>query len=311
MLQHRAIDVAKRSLGWAKKLEKAAHYAVETTPPDQFSSSKGSAFSERMQQRALDEILPNLFDIVLSYESHFAMYNLYEGTNNRDPGNGTRVTWQHLTRPPRQPSVPRKRYRRTKTTPPPRIVSDADGSGDETEVDNTTTESHLRHEEDVRQLQQEAQAPVGGHAIPQPLIHPQSSVTTPNSSFGKSMHALQLGDNSDLDVKVVSHAPYHDQGLNQNNFNCSQPMQFCTGHPGYHPVLQHQQDVGSSGVVSESVAAYDEPFSMFPTYNSPAESAAFANDAGFPYEYDMFAPSLFDGLPSLNSINCQPEASDD
>ena len=144
MLQHRDIDVGKRNMDWVTRLRNAAHYAVETTPPDQFSSSKGSAFSERMQGRALGEIIPNLFDIALSYQEHFARYTLYEGTNNRDPGIGTHVTWQPLTRPPRQAPAPRKRVRQTRTRPASRTEYDAHESGHDTEVDNTATESHLR-----------------------------------------------------------------------------------------------------------------------------------------------------------------------
>jgi hypothetical protein len=109
MLQHRIIDKEKRKGSWVAKLRQAAQYAVETTPPDQFSSSKGSGFSEMMRSRALEEILPNLFETAQLYEDHFAWHGHYEGSGVLDPDKGKRVTWQPFMRPARPPVAPRKR----------------------------------------------------------------------------------------------------------------------------------------------------------------------------------------------------------
>ncbi|KAG9196051.1 hypothetical protein G6011_01172 [Alternaria panax] len=312
MLQHRQIDVVKRTMDWATRLRTAAHYAVETTPPDQFSSSKGSAFSERMQERALGEIIPNLFDIALSYQEHLAKYALYEGTNNQDPGTGTRVTWQPLTRPPRQSSAPKKRLRRTKATPPLRVDNDADGSGHETEVDSTATESHLRREKKAQEPRLQMQAS-GREAVASQQQHmgPLSSATTPNGSFGHSIHALHLGDDMDLDVKATNHVPYHGQTRGQNNLHYNGPMRFSTTDPSYHHILQPQQVLGSFGVIPGSTCIYERPFSMFPAYQAQADISNFGSSAGFPYYHDMFTPSLFDGLPNMSSVGGLPEASHD
>ncbi|KAI4945786.1 hypothetical protein J4E91_007699 [Alternaria rosae] len=310
MLQHRKIDEAKRRSPWVAKLKHAAQYAVETTPPDQFSSSKGSRFSERMQGRALSEILPNLFDIAQLYENHIFNYNLFEGTNNQDPRRGTHVTWQPLTRPPRQQPVPRKRFRRARATPPPRIESYADVSGNETEVDNTATESHLPREEKAQQPQtseQQVKAPIRGPEVSQPQhMHSCSSTTTPNISFGQSMYSLHLDEGMDLDVKAAN----HDQTGSQCDFQCRQPTHYCTSHSGYHHVPQPRQVPGSSNVVPVSTPAYHQPFTIFdaPYYNQ-GESSAFSSNTGYPYEYDMFVPSFFDGLPHLSSIGCESEGS--
>jgi hypothetical protein len=93
MLQHRLIDKPKRQDSWVAKLQQAAQYAIETTPPDQFSSSRGAGSSERMHERALGDILPNLFGTAALYEEHIARHELYEGTESMDPGDGTHVTW--------------------------------------------------------------------------------------------------------------------------------------------------------------------------------------------------------------------------
>ncbi|RII10858.1 hypothetical protein CUC08_Gglean006858 [Alternaria sp. MG1] len=310
MLQHRNIDVGKRNMDWVTRLRNAAHYAVETTPPDQFSSSKGSAFSERMQGRALGEIIPNLFDIALSYQEHFARYTLYEGTNNRDPGIGTHVTWRPLTRPPRQAPAPRKRVRQTRRRPASRTEYDAHESGHDIGVDNTATESHLRPEGQVQELRQQAQAP--SHGDPTPHLqhtHMDSSMPTLNTSFDQSTHACHLGDNMDLDVKLADHVPYQGRFSVRNNFGYDQPMQFPNGLPNYHHTPQPQQGVGRFDIISATTSGYEQPFFVFPAYHPQAEISTFESSAGFPVYHDVFVPPFFDGLPTVNSISCQPEAS--
>ncbi|KAI2475115.1 hypothetical protein Ptr902_13462 [Pyrenophora tritici-repentis] len=140
MLQHRPIDEVKRKGSWVAKLRHTAEYAVQTTPSDQFSSSKGSGFSNMMQIRALTEILPSLFDIAQKYEDHVCQSQQCGNTNL---GMGGRVTWQPLTRPPRQTLAPRKRHQTAKATSVVRVESDADASGDDTDVDDTVAASHL------------------------------------------------------------------------------------------------------------------------------------------------------------------------
>jgi hypothetical protein len=92
MLQHRLIDEAKRQDSWVAKLRQAAQYAVKTTPPDQFSSARGAGFGKQIKERALKDILPNLFETAALYEDHFSQYKLYEGTGRIDPGCGEDVT---------------------------------------------------------------------------------------------------------------------------------------------------------------------------------------------------------------------------
>lgn len=147
MLQHRIIDEAKRRGSWVAKMRQAATYAVETTPPEHFSSAKRVAFSEQMRDRALNEILPTLFDAAQSYEDHFAQYNLYEGSGNVDPGNGTQIYWQAATRPSRISNV-KKRERKIEAKPAPSPPAADESTGDETEVDDTISNSFLQRGRD-------------------------------------------------------------------------------------------------------------------------------------------------------------------
>lgn len=147
MLQHRTIDESKRRKGsWVAKLQQAALYAVETTAPDKFSSSKGPAFSEAMRHRALKEILPSLFDIAQSHEDHLAQYDLYEGSGNSDPGNGRSCTWQLASMPPRK-ILARKRSGKRRVASSLKHVMNDERSGDETEVDDTISNAFLRKEQ--------------------------------------------------------------------------------------------------------------------------------------------------------------------
>jgi hypothetical protein len=330
MLQHRIIDEVKRRGSWVQKLRITAEYAVQTTAPDQFSSSKGSGFSEKMQKRALSEILPNLFEIAQSYENHFAQYHLYEGTGNEDPMTGTRVTWQHLTRPPRHTAL-RKRVRRTKAPAAQRVEFDADNSGDETEVDDTATVTHLRRAQ-VPQVPQThpPQVHVSQGLIPAPVcvtapttsqhdMRYRSAAPTPapNTSFGQSMHGLPLSDNMDLDVKV----PYHDQALDEMTFRPSQPMQYSTSYSDFKPNAHHDEGpfMGSAHSSFAPTPSFDYSFSFDPPYHAQVEDGAFTNpmnggNAGFPCTYqDTYPPSsmpapigFFNGLPT--SVSCQQEA---
>jgi hypothetical protein len=315
MLQHRIIDAVKRRGSWVQKLRKIARYAVESTAADQFSSSKGSGFSETMQKRALSEILPNLFEIAQSYEDHLAQYGLYEGAGNQDPGNGTRVTWQYLTRPPRQ-TAPRKRVRRTKAPAAERVVSDADASGDETEVDNTATITHLRRgrrpqtqaqapqnpqprpglqeplplavpQDPIPQTQaSQGQAPVPAHVtaamLSQPDVRYRSAAPTPNASFGQPMLGLPLGENMDMDVKVAHRDPYQHQ-VPQTTFPPSQPMEYPTSHAAFNSnVLRTHHDEGHfMGSAQSSFAptvGYEHSFSMFdPPYHPQVSDGSFTS----------------------------------
>jgi hypothetical protein len=87
-----------------------------------------------MQKRALNNILPNLFEIAALYEDHIALYKLYKGTRRTDPGYGTSVTWHRITRPPCRVARPKRI----------RTESDINASGSETEVDDTMTRAHLQ-----------------------------------------------------------------------------------------------------------------------------------------------------------------------
>jgi hypothetical protein len=182
-----------------------------------------------MHKRALFDILPNLFETAALYEDHFARYRLYEGTGRTDPGHGTHVTWHRLTRPPRKAAPPRKRGRQIKARAP-RMESDDDASGGESEVDDTTTRAHLQR---TRQAQNQPQQPQNPsvlvsrqHApdIPAPTVPAGASApsasqqdphvlssTTSNIPFGQHMYDLCL--NEEIDAKIPSHARQNDEVL--------------------------------------------------------------------------------------------------
>ncbi|KAI0578281.1 DUF2841 domain-containing protein [Pyrenophora tritici-repentis] len=321
MLQHRPIDEVKRKGSWVAKLRHTAEYAVQTTPSDQFSSSKGSGFSNMMQIRALTEILPSLFDIAQKYEDHVCQSQQCGNTNL---GMGGRVTWQPLTRPPRQTLAPRKRHQTAKATSVVRVESDADASGDDTDVDDTVAASHLSHDQNIHiSHHSDASASRQGAAVsvrtqepPQPDIRTYSTTATPNTSFGSSMHALHLTDNMDLNVNGASSVSYNSQPHAQHTL-ASTPMQYSSVHPSYNSQL-HQSGTSFPSIQSVfapvSPPAYEHSLHMFDVpYPLQAASTSFNSHTGYPYDYDYVttspALSLFNGLPFESNMSCHQQTS--
>ncbi|CAA9958044.1 DUF2841 domain containing protein [Pyrenophora teres f. maculata] len=306
MLQHRPIDEIKRKDPWVAKLRHAAQYAVETTPSEQFSSSKGSGFSEMMQKRALTEILPSLFDIAQKYEDHVC-HSQHCGDTATNLDMGGRVTWQPLTRPPRQTLAPRKRHQTAKATSLLRIESDADASGDETDVDDTVAASHLPHDQNTH-ISHHSDAPASRQdaAVSMRTQEPHQ----PDTSFGSSMHALHLADNMDLNANGASSVSYNSQPHAQGAL-ASTTMHYSSVHPSYNSQL-HQS--GSSFPSIQSVfapvspPAYEHSLHMFDVpYPLQTASVPFNSNTDYPYEYDFVttspALSLFSGLPFESNIS--------
>jgi hypothetical protein len=131
MLIHRRIDeeVGKRKYpSWISMLETDALYLISSKDTEHFSSSRGAKYNEAMKKRALEIILPSVFDIAKSHEDYVAQHDLYEGSGNEDPGCGKQVSWQATPRPERG-----LEYKRP--CPPRKAEFLYDDDGDETEVD--------------------------------------------------------------------------------------------------------------------------------------------------------------------------------
>ncbi|KAL5438300.1 hypothetical protein PMIN06_010279 [Paraphaeosphaeria minitans] len=102
MLIHRRIDeeVGKhKHTSWTRLLETDAVYLISSKDEERFSSSRGAKFNIAMKKRALEAILPSIFNIAKSHEEYVAQYNPYEGSGNEDPGCGEQVTWQAIPKP--------------------------------------------------------------------------------------------------------------------------------------------------------------------------------------------------------------------
>lgn len=240
MLVHRCIDekVGKRRISWIAELKRRAVYCIESTPTDQFSSSKGSGFNEAMKQRARDFILPSLFDVAQSHEDYLAQWDLYEGTDKTDSRHGKHVTWERASRPDRK--LTRKRRRKTKPSPSPELAEGREDSGEETEVDehmagmSTATSSFQSNpaKMDVECEPARAVSPVSPGNMAKvstpirsetmPLQHqhplPMSEPMAPShGSFDQSISRLYLHEEPEREMKQESFA------LNQ----------FPGPHPGY------------------------------------------------------------------------------
>lgn len=146
IFQHRdtPADDLKRQQLWTTKLRRVAELEVTMTDPDQFSSSRHTAFSNAMKARAENEILPSLFDAMQSYEDFVNQYRLWTYTDLSKAPIGKSITWRSIPRPPTQ--IHRyKRPRPTRQRPKAGVarLDDDEDSGHETEVDNTMTKAQL------------------------------------------------------------------------------------------------------------------------------------------------------------------------
>lgn len=225
MLVHRETDEIKRKGSWINKLREVAHFTIQTTSADHFSSSKGSAHSEEMKKRALDLILPSIFDVAQSYEDHIMQYSLFEGSDNVDPGRGKHHTWKPIPRPARR--HPLKRPRRTVARSTDIVQGTiCEASGDETEPDDTMVRlvaiphglPHIAPSRRPSTAQSQPEVPTLGQSnstedncqqmwrlsTPVPGSSPRTpamsqddckmrrTTSTPNSSFDQSLHGLRI-----------------------------------------------------------------------------------------------------------------------
>ncbi|KAF9733833.1 hypothetical protein PMIN06_010466 [Paraphaeosphaeria minitans] len=100
MLIHRRIDkeASKQKYpSWIRLLETDAVYLISSK--EIVSSARAAEYNEAMKERALEVILPSLFNIAKSHEDYVAQYNLYEGSGNEAPGCGKQVSWQAIPLP--------------------------------------------------------------------------------------------------------------------------------------------------------------------------------------------------------------------
>ncbi|KAI8930713.1 hypothetical protein NX059_012322 [Plenodomus lindquistii] len=339
MLQHRIIDEPKRQGSWVQKLQQAAQYAIETTPPEQFSSSKGSRFGERMHERALKEILPSLFSVAQLHEDHLAQYNLYEGTGNVDTRQGTMCTWQPMSRPPRLSTSSRKRAKVHSRATRLKDVSEETVSGAETEVDDAVSNTFLRRQRARSHRPQrtptvmhhvqssvDALSSATGTGGPAPPRRDSTVLATPTSSFDRTITGLGLEENADCDVKHMGPAHFSNSNMMCNMFALGQSMPYAVSQTAFGAHDFHRQEN-----VPPCNTPANSPFMPGPGYNtsfttfnmpfghqiqnipSPA-SLTRTHHHGFPYEYDGAFSAVSDdqhGGKSSNGLKTYPRDNSD
>lgn len=325
MLIHRDIDAIKRNGSWISKLRDVAKFTVQTTSADHFSSSKGAAHSEEMKMRALEQILPSIFEVAQAYEDHIMQYNLIEGSGNEDPGRGRHHTWKPIPRPVRrqQPKRPRRTDRIQTTV--------YEGSGDETEPDETITRlariphgltpavpsprpmaAHAepgrhtpRHSitaEDHHQLGRKAKTPSGSGpctpATSQDNCMMHRTVSTPSSSFNQSLHGPQV---SEEDLDMESHArPMLDHDGMQPPYHMgsfSQPLQYPAAPSGFSgpPYQSGDNFANPPSAFAPNTSTFVSPFTMFnggpPPIGYTQYASPMATGSGYSYEQGIFPPT--------------------
>jgi hypothetical protein len=317
ILQHRntSIDAKKRETSWTSRLRLVAEYQVNKTPKEMFSSSKDPGFSESMKARALDSVLPSMFDVVQAYEDYVVQNNVWERINDPDANLPKGKLHSYLPVPrPKQP-LPKKRVRITQVVPTkvPKVETHEE-SGSETEVDEAMerySRRYLRRQERSQAQVPEAQVPeapapeVHKIDVPSPAETP-THYTTP-ASFELEEHPTTATSDSSF-----------DQSLNELHLSSAKGGGFARADYGYaNEMYQPMQDAsGFSNACQVQLNQYPaqllstSPYSLFDTYSG---TPSFGSSAapGFTYERnDVFSPvptgtshmpdgttTSFDGLP--------------
>jgi hypothetical protein len=212
ILQHRdsEIDQVKRERGWTLIMRREAVYQVTKTAEDLFASSKDPGFNESMKARALHYVLPEMFDIVQSYEDYVAQNSV---AVLNDPNATLPKGTKHIYFPvPRPKQPPRKRVRSTQAVPANVTkVETHKESGSETGVNEAREQNSRRYLR--RQERPQAQVPEGPAPevqkvdVPSPTgttnpyttpasfeLEDHTATATSDSSFGQSLNELHLLD---------------------------------------------------------------------------------------------------------------------
>jgi hypothetical protein len=92
-------------VNWVQKLATSATRSIEAMPDESFASSKIPVYNFGQKERALKEILPELFDVAKAHEDHFAAYGA-----DGDVSQSAQYTWKPASKPPRgEPARSRRR----------------------------------------------------------------------------------------------------------------------------------------------------------------------------------------------------------
>lgn len=142
LLLHRHPDArGKPRINWTERLKKAAVHYVENCDTASYSAAKDDKHSAAMKERALKEILPDMFTAAQAYEDHVAMYGLYNGEVNDDPEaqRGRQHTWRHASKPQRaSSSKPKKGNKRLR----------CEDSGSEAIDEPEDVDGHIKNEDE-------------------------------------------------------------------------------------------------------------------------------------------------------------------
>jgi hypothetical protein len=335
LLQHRdsPIDELKRRSPWTVKLRQIAEYNVETTAPEHFSSSKNAIFSRMMKERAVNSILPSLFETSQSYEDFVFQHELWIYNDESAFPRGKAMTWQPVPRPPKQINQRKfKRARKARKLRAPREESDADShgeaSGDDTEIDETMARIANRqlrrmelsvNRQRAEQEGQVARAPAVGlstvmdtktppmSATTQRIFHPTQAESVPKSSFDQSMDRLHLDEDAKTGNLMASDD--HAQQSQRGRTPLHHPIQYHNTRGDYaNTSFQPMEPSGSfstSGTSSFAQFPADSYIdsSHFSMFNSPyalhmsqssLEPSMTANSLRYSYpSEELFAPTSF------------------
>lgn len=331
LLQHRDIDEVKRKVPWTAKLRETAEYAVKHTPPDSFCASKNPDYCEKMRKRALEEILPSIFDIAQTYEDY--INQLREGCSDLGPGG--LQTWSPLGRQPRHIKKIKIETSPALSVSPLTTDDVSNQSGDETEVDDFASEAALRREQararkakaqrasnegqstgSLQQAFTDASLATGSHRA-QPDMSAHLFQTLTSNSFDHCLDNLQLGESISVDADAKPAFPSDFQPHHMINalgpmgsadqFQASQSLlsahEFHSRGPvgpfniSYQPTFHNTSATGTmASLPLFATVPYTQDVSSF--MGTPLGSTADVTGYQSPYANSGYRNGSFNGLPT-------------
>jgi hypothetical protein len=220
-------------------------------PAEQYSSSRNAAFSTAMKERAEQDILPSLFDVVQSYEDHVFQYSLWTYKDIKEAPRGKTISWQCIPRPAKQGSRAKRPRRvvRPKVEPKEVVpvfddIDDDESSGNETVPDDTMLKlatKIIRYEE-AKAARRKAKA-AASQAKGSHQVSPERTVEVSTPVVGKSEPATPLAQPS-LDLEDAKPIPTSSFDQSMDHLCLQEESQ------GPRPVFENQQQAAHSATQS-------------------------------------------------------------
>ncbi|KAF2652344.1 hypothetical protein K491DRAFT_719020 [Lophiostoma macrostomum CBS 122681] len=323
---HRELDdEGQPRINWVAKLRESAMFRLKAMATKKFSSSEDLKYNQDMKDRALNVLLPDIFEVAQKYEDHVAQYGIQDADRIRGPQH----SWYAAPKPARRPVVRKSRKNRSRTLHAQQPVNegsmDVEDAPEDEEIApspvgtvdprDTSPPSISASDRDERQMSLDPTSTVADSRSPSPVMF------NPGTSFGttggtsdmsiqsplltpapRAVHPLQGYQGQDLKIDSAMNNFPTMPAPSLNNFqHLAAPTEPSFAMPGTSlrndPLAQGGFQRGSW--FNGQMAAAGIP-SQVPTYNygQGTPNMAFPGAEGYSYYSPPMNPPYQNQIPS-------------